>query len=70
MDELFKIIGERIAERRNELKLSQEQLANLVKMHRNYIGEVERAEKRATLETLYKIANRLNITFTDLFKDY
>ncbi len=42
----IKIIGKRILERRKELGLSQEQLAERAKLHRNYIGYVERAEKK------------------------
>lgn len=69
MDSLFKIIGERIAKKRKELKLSQEQLADIVKVHRNYIGSIERAEKKATVETLFKIAKALEITLEELFKN-
>jgi len=68
-EEILKTIGLRIAEKRQGLKLSQESLANIAMLHRNYIGCVERAEKHVTVYTLYKITKALGITLEELFKD-
>ena len=46
--------------------MSQEKLAEKAGVHRNYIGEIERSEKKATLETLAKIANALGARLRDL----
>lgn len=68
MNNIFVIIGLRIAERRRKLNYSQEQLAEKVKLHRNYIGLIERAEKHVTIENLQRIAKNLNLSLEELFK--
>lgn len=69
MQKILKIIGERIAQKRRELGLSQEQLAERSKLHRNYIGNIERAERRVTVSSLYKVAVALDVSLEKLFKD-
>lgn len=70
MRELYIIIGKRIAEGRQRKNFSQEYLAEITNLHRNYIGYIERGEKRATVDTLYKIAKALNISLELLFKGF
>ena len=48
--------------------LSQEKLAELAKCHPTYIGQLERGEKNATIESIEKIASALNITLSKLFE--
>jgi len=36
-------------------------LAEKADLNRNYIGEIERAEKKITIETLWRIAEALNL---------
>jgi transcriptional regulator with XRE-family HTH domain len=49
--------------------LSIEALAERADLHHNYIGEVERGEKAASLDSLVKIAKGLRIpTWKLLFK--
>lgn len=36
--------------------------------HPTYIGQIERGEKNATLDTIAKIAAALNLSFTELFQ--
>lgn len=55
------IIGQRIRSYRTQLKLSQENLAELAGLHHKYIGQLERGEKNATIETLIKVADALKI---------
>jgi transcriptional regulator with XRE-family HTH domain len=50
-------------------RLSQEQLAEKADLTRNYIGDIERAEKKITLETLAKIAKALKCRVRDLTWD-
>ena len=52
---------------RNDMKISQEQLAELADLHRTYVGRIERAEKNVTLKTLEKIAFALETTLEKLF---
>ena len=69
MQEICKIIGQRIRNHRNRLGLSQEQLAEKSGLHNTYIGQIERGEKNATLETLTKIIAGLEISFGELFEN-
>ncbi len=66
--DIFIIIGKRISKRRRHLNYSQEFLGELVGLHRNYIGYIERGEKRPSVESLYKITKALSITLEWLFK--
>jgi transcriptional regulator with XRE-family HTH domain len=49
--------------------MSQEKLAEKADLNRNYIGEIERAEKNITLETLERIAKALGVRVRDLIDD-
>ena len=51
-------------------RLSQEELAERVYVHRTYIGMIERAEKNVTLKNIEKICKALNIKIRDFFKDF
>jgi transcriptional regulator with XRE-family HTH domain len=64
----LKQFGLRIKKLRLEKHLSQEELAELAKVHRTYIGMVERGEKNVTLTTITKLSKALDITVYDLFK--
>ena len=66
--EIAKLTGERIRSHRKEQKISQEELAFRSNLHPTYIGQVERGEKNATLESVEKITCALNISFETLFK--
>jgi transcriptional regulator with XRE-family HTH domain len=58
--------GERVREIRKKKGLSQEGLAHKSKLHRTYIGMIERAEKNITLINIEKIANALEVEITIL----
>ena len=66
---LLKKLGEKIAIYRKRQKLSQEMLAELSGLHKNCIGSIERAEKNASIQTVYKIAKALNMTLSELLDD-
>ncbi len=46
-------LGLRIRYYRKQRGLSQEKLAELCSLHPTYIGQIERGEKNATIESLY-----------------
>lgn len=46
---------------RKQLRLSQEKLAELSGLSTNYIGEIERTNRKVTIDTIEQIANGLNI---------
>lgn len=68
MSDLAKIIGQRIRNYRTAQNLSQEKLAELSGCHPTYIGQVERGEKNATLESIEKISSALKIPLSQLFE--
>lgn len=68
MSEIVKIIGQRVRNYRIEKGLSQEKLAELAGCHPTYIGQVERGEKNATLESIEKIASAMNVSLSQLFE--
>ena len=69
MSNLVKIIGQRIRNRRTEQNLSQEKLAELSGCHPTYIGQIERGEKNATVESIEKIAAALKLPLSKLFEN-
>ncbi len=68
LSEIAKSVGLRIRNYRNQCGYSQEKLAELSGCHPTYIGQVERGEKNATLESIEKIATALNIPLSMLFE--
>lgn len=62
-------LGMRIRHYRKAQKITQEQLAEISDLHPTYIGQLERGEKNATVESIYKIALGLNISMSKLFED-
>ena len=67
MSDIAKIIGQRIRNYRTQKGLSQERLAELAGCHPTYIGQLERGEKNATLESVEKIASAMDISLSELF---
>lgn len=68
MNDLAKIIGQRIRNYRISQSLSQEKLAEMSGSHPTYIGQIERGEKNATLESIEKISFALKIPLSQLFE--
>ncbi len=64
MSEIAKTIGQRIRSYRLQLGLSQEKVAELSGCHPTYIGQVERGEKNATLESIEKIAAAIQVALS------
>ncbi|HJN63032.1 MAG TPA: helix-turn-helix transcriptional regulator [Candidatus Paceibacterota bacterium] len=60
--------GQRVRAERAKLGLSQEELARRAKVHRTYIGMIERAEKNITLMNINKIASALGVSADKLLK--
>ena len=69
MKDLAKIVGQRIRNYRTQLGLSQEKLAELAGCHPTYIGQLERGEKNATLESIDKVASSLKISLSKLLEN-
>ncbi|MBR5177706.1 MAG: helix-turn-helix transcriptional regulator [Lachnospiraceae bacterium] len=67
MDEFRYNLGQRLKNYRLHKGLSQEKLAELANCHPTYIGQLERGEKNATIESILKLSSALNISLSDLF---
>ena len=51
---------------RAERNISQEALADLAGIHRNYLGGIERCERNVGLDNLQKLAGALGVTVAEL----
>lgn len=56
-----------LRDRRKELKMTQQQLADQVGTARSYIAKVERGETDIQLSSFFRIANALRIQFSPIF---
>lgn len=59
--------GRKIKQLRDERNISQERLGELAKVHRTYVGMIERGEKNITLTNIEKFARALKVSISDLF---
>lgn len=63
---LLKKFGKRVRDERLLQNLSQERLAELAKVHRTYVGMIERGEKNITLTNIEKFSKALGKPIKDL----
>jgi XRE family transcriptional regulator, regulator of sulfur utilization len=56
-----RLVGERVAQLRRANGLSQEALAELSGMHRNFLSEIERGVKGTTVVALARVAQGLGV---------
>lgn len=69
MSDIRKALGDRIRNLRSGRDWSQEELADHANISRSFMGEIERGQASATIESLEKITNALEITLEDLFRN-
>lgn len=62
----LKILGQNIAKYRQAKNYSQEKLAELVDLSREYITRVEKGQKNISLKKLFAITDALEVDFSDL----
>jgi len=60
------VFCDNVRQRRQELGLSQEELADAAGVHRTYIGSIERAERNISLDNIDRISNALSATAAEL----
>lgn len=61
--------AKRVRNRRYELGLTQEELAEKADFHVNYIGGIERAQRNPSLEIIVLLARALQISPRDLIPE-
>lgn len=68
-NKLLKSLGDVIRSRRSKLDYSQEKFAEVVGLHRTYIGGIERGERNITILNLEKIAEKLDTRVSALLSE-
>ncbi len=67
MDDITFKIGNRIKQLRTVKDISQEELSLISGLNRAFIGQLERGEKNATVRTIDKICNALEVSLYEFF---
>jgi len=62
-----KLFGAAVRLRRDDLDISQEELAGRAGLHRTYISDVERGARNVSLESIHRLADALKIPVSQLF---
>lgn len=63
-----KALGETIAHLRSKAGISQERLADLARIHRTYVSQLERGLKSPTLHVLLKVALALDVRASQIVR--
>jgi transcriptional regulator with XRE-family HTH domain len=66
--DLQRTVGQNLKRYRERQGLSQEAFADVLGVHRTYMGGVERGERNLTLQSVESIAERLNLDPLALLK--
>ena len=66
-NDTIKKLGQKIRIERQKRKMSQEKLAELADLNRNFVGMIERGETNLTVKKLENIANVFDMDIMDLF---
>lgn len=67
--DLQRILGRRLRTLRQERALSQEAFADVLGVHRTYMGGIERGERNLTLKSVERIAERLGLPAIELLHE-
>jgi transcriptional regulator with XRE-family HTH domain len=59
--------GGRVRELRRRLGISQEELADRCRLHRTYVGGIERGERNPSLVNIGRLAEALQVPIAELF---
>lgn len=69
MNNVLEVVSNNVRNYRESKGLTQQELADLASLHRNYITSVEKGDRNLTVATLSKIASALNIDIHRLFDE-
>ena len=62
--------GRAVRRRREQLQISQEELAHRAEMHRTYVGDIERGARNVSLINIERLARALELKPSELFSKY
>lgn len=63
-------LGRRVRQLRLTIDISQEELAARARLHRNYVGSVERGERDIGLAALARLAGALGVSLAEFFTPF
>ena len=66
--DLQKKVGRNIRSYRQKMGLSQEAFAEVLGVHRTYMGGLERGERNLTLRSLERIAEQMGVEVEELMR--
>lgn len=61
------LVGKRVKELRNNLGISQEELADIAELDRTYITSVECGKRNISIVNVEKLSNALKVTLSEFF---
>ncbi len=66
-ENFYRELGKHIKKLRVEKGLTQNDLSELADIHPKFVGKIERAVGKPSLDTMLKLSNALNIKIQQLF---
>lgn len=67
--DIAQALGQRIKDLRTQMGLSQEKFALQINMDRTYFASVEAGKRNIAIRNIQKIAEGLNVSLSDLFRE-
>lgn len=67
-DALLRAFGRVARARREELELTQEEIAHRSGLHRTYIGDIERGTRNVALFNLWRLASALELEADEMMR--
>ncbi len=64
----YKKVGQRIRNERIKFNLNRDKFAEILDLSTNFVGQIERGEKRMSLDTLIKISECLHVSIDFLIR--
>jgi transcriptional regulator with XRE-family HTH domain len=66
--QIRKALGQAVRKHREQLELTQEELAEKAEVHRTYLADIERGTRNPSIESIRRVAYALKIPISELFK--
>ena len=67
--DILQRLGQRIKDLRTQRGWSQEAFADVCRVHRTYMGHLERGEKNVCIKSLVRVSDALEISVSELLRD-